>query len=763
MAKKKSKFLSGKRIDPTPIDKNTALADLIDESFMAYNAARLREACQLFTRKMLEPDTTVGVTLTGALTPAGLGISALIPLIKAGFIDWIISTGANLYHDTHFGIGLSLHQGDAKLDDRILREEEVVRIFDIFFDYSVLLDTDEFFRRLIEHDEFQKTMSSAEFHYLAGKYIREREKKLGLENKSLLAVAYEYAVPIYTSSPGDSSIGMNIAAKELQGGKLILNPNLDVNETTSIVLAAKRGVIQNGEQSEKGGKSAIFILGGGSPKNFALQTEPQIQEVLGIDEKGHDYFLQVTDARPDTGGLCVSGDTLIDTPRDLSVYPNGIPIKDLVGKSDFYVYSFDHDEKKITLSDVEKVWKTGEKEVWRLRYGWWSGQRKEKWLEDEILATPEHLIMLHNGSYKPLKALKKGESLKAFNTSYSTHGYRQIGLGTGKTIPEHRYLLEFVLGRKLEKVEVAHHADHNHLNNNFENLVAENYRTHISNHRKIKWQRKSEAEKEHFRELNRQRMTSEKAQKMSRRFWDNLTDEDLKAYREIKRQENSNQSDETKEYRRQRAKEWFAELPNKEKERIRHHLKSYTLAQWQNLSAEERSEKVKLEKNPRFKHELNENAVRNALSEMGGKIGKTCEKLKIDWRTLNRRLKMYDISRQEIRERYIDNHKVISVEATGIVIPVYDIMVKKTHNFVANGIVVHNSGATPAEAVSWGKIDPDQLPGTVVAYIDSTVALPLITAYALARHEPREPKRLYDRRDEFMKLLQSEYEKSTRR
>ena len=137
MTKKKSKFLSGKRIDPTPIDKNTALADLIDESFMAYNAARLREACQLFSKKMLEPDVTIGVTLTGALTPAGLGISALIPLIKAGFIDWIISTGANLYHDTHFGIGLELHQGDAKLDDRILREEEVVRIFDIFFDYSV--------------------------------------------------------------------------------------------------------------------------------------------------------------------------------------------------------------------------------------------------------------------------------------------------------------------------------------------------------------------------------------------------------------------------------------------------------------------------------------------------------------------------------------------------------------------------------------------------------------------------------------------------
>jgi hypothetical protein len=122
-----------------------------------------------------------------------------------------------------------------------------------------------------------------------------------------------------------------------------------------------------------------------------------------------------------------------------------------------------------------------------------------------------------------------------------------------------------------------------------------------------------------------------------------------------------------------------------------------------------------------------------------------------------------DISREEIREGYLVNHKVISIEPTGIVVPVYDMTVKKTHNFVANGIVVHNSGATPAEAVSWGKVDPDKLPDAVVCYVDSTVALPIITAYALARHEPREPKRLFDRRDEFMRLLQSEYEKSTRR
>lgn len=307
------KFLSGKKIDPSPITPNTTVVDLIENNFVSYNAGRLREACQLFVEKMLEDNVTIGVSITGALTPAGLGISALIPLIENGFVDWIISTGANLYHDTHFGIGLDLHRGTPNISDVTLREEGVVRIYDIFFDYNVLLSTDAFFREIISAPDFQHDMSSAEFHHLAGKYVNEREKVLGLKRKSLISAAYELGVPIYTSSPGDSSIGMNVAAKRLEGNKLNFDVSLDVNETASIVLKAKRG----------GGKSAVFILGGGSPKNFLLQTEPQIQEVLGISEKGHDYFLQITDARADTGGL--SGATPAEAVSWGKVDPDRLP------------------------------------------------------------------------------------------------------------------------------------------------------------------------------------------------------------------------------------------------------------------------------------------------------------------------------------------------------------------------------------------------------------------------------------------------------
>ncbi len=322
-------YLAGAPIDPAGVARGVTVPELISSAFVAYNAGRLREACRLFTEKMLRPEVTIGLSLAGALTPAGLGKSVIIPLIKAGFVDWIVSTGANLYHDTHFGIGEKLYAGSPFFSDIDLRQKGVVRIYDVVFDYTVLLNTDAFFRQIMRGPEFQRPMGTAEFHHLCGKYIRERERKLGLNDQSLLAAAYEAGVPVFTSSPGDSSIGMNIAALALEGYGLTLDPNLDVNQTAAIVLEAKRaGGTRAGGRAGAGakrvpGKSAVFICGGGSPKNFMLQTEPQIQEVLGIKEEGHDYFLQFTDARPDTGGL--SGATPSEAVSWGKVRPESLP------------------------------------------------------------------------------------------------------------------------------------------------------------------------------------------------------------------------------------------------------------------------------------------------------------------------------------------------------------------------------------------------------------------------------------------------------
>ena len=305
-------YLDGKTIEPRAVSGDLNVAELVDGFFNAYNAARLREACRLYAEKMLREEVTIGLSLSGALTPAGIGMSCIIPLIENGFVDWIVSTGANLYHDTHFGIGLSMHQGRPHVSDIELRQEGVVRIYDIFFDYDVLLSTDRFYREIMKAREFQKSMSTAEFHFNIGRYLAERESVLG-SGRSLLASAYRNRVPVYTSSPGDSSIGMNVAALALEGNRLVIDVSRDVNETAAIVLDAKQG----------DGKSAVVILGGGSPKNFLLQTEPQIQEVLGIQEKGHDFFLQITDARPDTGGL--SGATPSEAVSWGKVDPSRLP------------------------------------------------------------------------------------------------------------------------------------------------------------------------------------------------------------------------------------------------------------------------------------------------------------------------------------------------------------------------------------------------------------------------------------------------------
>ena len=292
----------GKRILPTPSSKDTDIVALID-NMDAYNGGRLRAACQLMREKYSADDVTIGLSLAGALTPAGLGPSTVIPLMNHGFVDWLVATGANMYHDMHYAFNLPMHRGSHSVDDADLRDKGVTRIYDILFDYEdVLMETDRILRKIMLRPEFQKEMGTREFYHHMGRALDEYEKKNGIGEVSILAAAYRNGIPVFTSSPGDSTIGMNVAGLELLAEaaglqdkfKLKINPSIDVNDSTAIILNAKR--------YEKG-KTAVILIGGGSPKNFMLQTEPQIQEVLMIPEVGQDYDINVTDARPDTGGL----------------------------------------------------------------------------------------------------------------------------------------------------------------------------------------------------------------------------------------------------------------------------------------------------------------------------------------------------------------------------------------------------------------------------------------------------------------------------
>ena len=298
----KKKYLKGQRIFPEPISGDTDIVKLID-NLDAYNGGRLRAACHLLRNRYSQKDVTVGLSLAGALTPAGLGRSAVIPLMNHGFVDWISATGANMYHDLHFAFNLPMHRGSHLVDDADLRKKGVSRIYDILFDYEdVLMETDRRLRRILVRPEFQNEMGTREFYHHLGRVLNEYEQKNNLGEVSIIAAAYRHGIPVFTSSPGDSTIGMNVAGLELLAEaaglqdlfKLKINPSMDVNDATAIILNAKR---------YEHGKTAVILIGGGSPKNFMLQTEPQIQEVLMIPEVGQDYDINITDARPDTGGL----------------------------------------------------------------------------------------------------------------------------------------------------------------------------------------------------------------------------------------------------------------------------------------------------------------------------------------------------------------------------------------------------------------------------------------------------------------------------
>src|SRR6187399_3556481 len=210
---KKSNYLSGKPIRYYRPRGSADLRQLLDDGFQAFNAGRLSEACQIFADKMLLPenDTTIGLTIAGAMTPAGLG-GCVIEMMDRGLVDFIIATGANFYHDLHYALNFTLRRGSPFVDDVELYEDGVIRIYDVLFPATVLLETDSYIRDFLVRSKISGPMATSEFHLHLGNDLLARNPACA--EYSVVAKAAQCGVPIYTSSPGDSSIGMNIAYHE---------------------------------------------------------------------------------------------------------------------------------------------------------------------------------------------------------------------------------------------------------------------------------------------------------------------------------------------------------------------------------------------------------------------------------------------------------------------------------------------------------------------------------------------------------------------
>ncbi len=305
-------YWAGKSISPIPIEKNMTITDLVDDVFegMGYNAKRLAEACHLF-KTMIDENSTVCLTLAGAMTPVGMG-GGIIRMIENGFIDWIVTTGANTYHDMHFAYGLPVHQGDYTADDNALAENDVVRIYDVYIDMErTLIAQDKIVQTLTQEaiiqNQFPEKYSTAHYYKVIGNGVLKTSKNPEL---SFIATAAKHDVPVFVPSFADSSVGMSTSylpiiscvrkkSKELLPGDFVdPSPTMDALESAAIVHHSMVNDIQRG----------ALEVGGGVPKNFLQQTGPMISQILGMDCPGENYVIQLTVDRPDTGGL--SGATI---------------------------------------------------------------------------------------------------------------------------------------------------------------------------------------------------------------------------------------------------------------------------------------------------------------------------------------------------------------------------------------------------------------------------------------------------------------------
>lgn len=287
---------TGKKIDPPNIYSNMSICDLISfYGSTGFNARRLSEAAKMF-KKMIDTDATICLTISGAMTPIGLGKS-ISTMIEKGFVDWIITTGANAYHDLHFAYDLPVRQGHFDVDDDILYSKQIVRIYDVYIkEVETLQRQDDLIQDTIRKMNKRignsvKDISTADLSYRLGENAYHHSS---FPDKSFMVSAFKNEVPVYIPSLTDSSIGMNMIPLLFESSLPPLNLLSDISESAAILWKSK---ISGGLE-----------LGGGVPKNFFQQTGPTLYQILKIKEGGHDYVIQLTDARPDTGGL--SGATI---------------------------------------------------------------------------------------------------------------------------------------------------------------------------------------------------------------------------------------------------------------------------------------------------------------------------------------------------------------------------------------------------------------------------------------------------------------------
>lgn len=297
------RFERSRNVHPVGITGKEAPADILATAFPAYVGRQERTAFEIMQRSS-QDDCATFVTMSGAMTPAGLHQSCLIPLIERGLVDCLTTTGANLYHDAHRIIGHRIREIDPNAGDLQYRLARIIRIYDLGFWEETLLETDKLFSALLLKPAYQKKMTTTELHYMLGGDIAQIEEALGIQSPSLLSTCWRYGVPIFVGAVQDGSIFLNmVKLKRLYGDAFKLE--IDVNDDVF-----EMGAMQHHCFGTLKKKMAIWILGGGVPKNYTLQGEPLLDQILGVPTHGFDFDVQFCVDPVDNGALssCPAGE-----------------------------------------------------------------------------------------------------------------------------------------------------------------------------------------------------------------------------------------------------------------------------------------------------------------------------------------------------------------------------------------------------------------------------------------------------------------------
>ncbi len=287
------------------VDECNTFDELFTHCLPAFGGAYLRRIYQILDRA-IGMGCPLTLAISGPVTVSGQHQTWLLPLLETGWVAYLSTTDAVCYHDGHRSLDAyksgPIHEVPIFTDDAALRDEGTIRVTDMAFDEGVLLDQDRFLTAVLARPEFQRKMTGTELRYLLGKFYAAQEAQNGVQT-GLLATCWRHAIPVFVGAPGDGSVFLNsMKLWAMRQAGLIPDYAFDLDLHAEIFEACayhRWGLFDHPVHA-----LGTLILGGGVPKNYNLQPEPALGQVLGLPNvRGYHFDVQIVTAPVTDGSL----------------------------------------------------------------------------------------------------------------------------------------------------------------------------------------------------------------------------------------------------------------------------------------------------------------------------------------------------------------------------------------------------------------------------------------------------------------------------